>query len=225
MFGRRCDMKQAIEWFIAAMKAVPAHTISNCWAVCKICSIEQQLELDTGMRHNNRSGSTVAQSQAGVSPKDIEDLSQLLTQLSTGLSIDESSPLEMVDAVELIDLGIERESLYPPSYGEDEHEDDEDLDEELMPILDGEHLAIPVVEEGDVNEKEPTPLLTLAQAKEYSERLFDFVIANEEHMRPISDTDFIGLADHLRHSISRMNTTCSIRQVQITQFMLPSSSL
>ncbi len=115
MFGRRYDMKQAIEWFIATMKAIPAHTINNCWAVCKICSIEQQIELDTRMRHNNRScSSTLAQSQVGVSPKDIEDLSQLLTQLSTGLSIDESSPLEMVDAVELIDLGIERKSLYPP---------------------------------------------------------------------------------------------------------------
>ena len=45
-------------------------------------------------------------------------------------------------------------------------------------MLEGENNVINLSEVGEVDEQEPMPSLSLAQAKQYSERLFNFVSEN-----------------------------------------------
>ena len=71
-------------------------------------------ELETEHRHNNWSSSTTAQASAGVSPQTMEDLNTLLGKLSVGLSNNLEEPVQMADAVDLIDLPFEREVFDPP---------------------------------------------------------------------------------------------------------------
>jgi hypothetical protein len=221
----RCNIRQAIEWFMAAIKAVPDYTVKNCWAACKIMPLEHQQELETGVRHNNRPANTLARARAGVPADQIEELSQLLSQLSTGLSNDDSHKVSMVEAVDLLDLEFERECFDTPGiFDEDDGEDGEECDDL---VLGNEYGTIDVVVEGDTNDADPPPMLTLAQARDVSDRLFAFVTANTEHIERAGQSmgyDYVGVADTLRFAISRMQTTSSARQSSISEFMSEGNS-
>ena len=62
----RCNIRQAMEWFILALKGVSAETVRNCWVATKILTPAQMNELETGIRHNNRPAETRVRGLAGV---------------------------------------------------------------------------------------------------------------------------------------------------------------
>ncbi len=142
---------------MAALKSVPCHTVKNCWVACKILTMQQMLELETGDRHNYRSKSNAAAAAGGVSQQDIDELSAMLSKLGKSLAQDGHDAVKMIEAVDLIDMELERDVFDPPSGEVDMSEEDD----EPMGVLDSEEHAIILREVGDVDDKEPPPPLTL----------------------------------------------------------------
>jgi hypothetical protein len=82
-------------------------------------------------------------------------------------------------------------------------------------------------EVGEVDEKEPAPTLSLAQAKELSDELFYF--ASDNNILVIQagasrSADYVSVADTLRVAIQRMNVSKNTRQTSIYEFMTGSTS-
>ena len=71
------------------------------------------------------------------------------------------------------------------------------------------------------------PTLSLAQAKQYSERLFNFVSENNPLIMQAGTSrsaDYVSMADSLRFAISRMSISNNTRQTSISEFMTGSTS-
>ena len=157
-------------------------------------------DLETGERHNYMSNNTAAAATAGVSQQDIEDLSTLLSRLGRSLTQEGHNSVQMVDDVDLIDMELEREVLDPPALDMVDMSEEEQVeeDEEPMGLLEGEEHAITLREDGDVDDRDPPPSLTLSQAKEVSENLFAFV---SEHCALVTQAgtsmhdDYVAMAD------------------------------
>ncbi len=98
-----------MEWLITTMKSVPPHTVTNSWIACKILSLEQMHDLEVGVRRNGRNSLTSSQAAAGVSQEVIDELSSLLANLGKSLVVDKNHPNPMLEAVELLDMELERE--------------------------------------------------------------------------------------------------------------------
>jgi len=202
---------------MAAIKSVPCHTVKNCWVACKILTMQQMLELETGERHNYRSKSNATVATAGVSKQDIDELSAMLSKLGKSLAQDGHDAVKMIEAVDLIDMELEREVFDPPSGEVDMNEEDD----EPMRVLESEEHAITLREAGDVDDKEPPPPLTLIQAKDMSERLFAFVSDNCALVTQAGTrmhADYVDMADTLRFAIQRMSTSNNTRQTSISEF-------
>ncbi len=89
----------------------------------------------------------------------------------------------MIEAVELLDLEAERDVF--ENYGPGDEIKDE-KNEVALPMLEGENKVINLIEVGEVDEQEPMPTLSLSQAKQYSERLFNFVSENNPRIMQAS---------------------------------------
>ena len=100
---------------MAALKSVSSDTVRNCWIACKILTLHQMQDLETGERHNSRSKVTATAATAGVSTQDIEDLSSMLAKLGRSLSRDAHGCVHMIEAADLIDMELEREVFDPPT--------------------------------------------------------------------------------------------------------------
>ena len=120
------------------------------------------------------SKSSAAAATYEVSKQDIDELSAILSKLSKSLAQDSHDAVKMIEAVDLIDMEVEREVFDPLSGEVDMNE--EDL--EPMRVLESEEHAITLRDAGDVDNKEHPPPLTLIQDKDVSERLFAFVSDN-----------------------------------------------
>jgi hypothetical protein len=213
-----------MEWFITSLKAIPPNTVANCWIACKILTLNQMHDLETGIRHGYRDDLTRAQATAGVSQEVIDELSSLLMNLGKSLAVNKNYPLQMIEAVDLLDLEAEREVFDMCGPG-DEIEDEED--EVALPLLEGENNVINLSEVGEVDEQEPMPTLSLAQAKQYSERLFNFVSENNPLIMQAGTSrsaDYVSMADSLRFAINRMSISNNTRQTSISEFMTGSTS-
>lgn len=119
-----------MEWFIAAMKSVHSYTVKNCWIACKILTLPQIQELETWERHNNKTSTTVAGAVAGVSHQEIEELSVMLSNLGKCLSQRNNHAISMIEAVDLIDMELEREVFDPPTTEMDTSEQDQENDDD-----------------------------------------------------------------------------------------------
>ncbi len=89
-----------------------------------------------------------------------------------------------------------------------ERDQDNDDDDGHMGVLESEENAISICEGGDVDEKDPPPLLTLSQAKDVSEKLFVFVNENFALVKqagPRMHADYVDMADTLRFAQKRQH--------------------
>jgi hypothetical protein len=180
-------------------------------------------DLETGQRHNSRSRVTATAATAGVSPQDIEDLSSMLAKLGRSLSRDAHGCVQMIEAEDLIDMELEREVFDPPTTEIDTSEQDQENDDDdgHMGVLESEENAISIWEGGDVDEKDPPPLLTLSQAKDVSEKLFAFVSENCALVKQAGTrmhADYVDMADTIRFAIQRMSKSTNTRQASISEF-------
>jgi hypothetical protein len=107
--------RQAVEWFMAALKSVSCHTVKNGWVACKILTMHQILELETGERHNYMSESNAATATFGVSKQAIDELSAMLSKLGKSLAQNGHDVVKMIETVDLIDTELEREVFDPPN--------------------------------------------------------------------------------------------------------------
>jgi hypothetical protein len=98
----------------------------------------------------------------------------MLSTLGKLLAKDGHDVVKMVNAVDLIDMELEGEVFNPPG----EELDINEAGLAPMRVLESELPAITFREAGDVDDKDPPPLLTLFQFKDMSERLFAFASDN-----------------------------------------------
>ncbi len=130
----------------------------------------------------------------------------------------------MIEAVDLIDMELEKEVFHPPATegGMIEQDCDNEDDEEAMRVvLTCEEHGIDTFEDGDVDEKDPKPIITLAQAKDMSEKLFAFVGENCALVKQDGTklcADYVGMADTLRFTIQRMSASRNTRQTSISEY-------
>ena len=138
----------------------------------------------------------------------------------------------MLEVVELLDMELEREVLEDHSLmGElesvDSDVDEKDDDEIMSSTLEVETNVIKLIEEGEVDDKEHAPTLTLAKAKDLAEKLFNFVSENNLLIIQAGTSriaDYMSMADTLRFAINRMNVSKSTGQTSISEFMTGSTS-
>ena len=184
----------------------------------KILTPAHMDELETGLRHNNRPAETRVRGLAGVALADIDELSSLLDRLGVALSTDPSTPIPMIGPFDLLDMEVEMQVIDDDREAEEEQEIEiEEMDEDSPPI-------IALHETGDVDDAEPQPVLTLAEAKNSAERLFQFVTENLDFLRQSgssSSADYFEMMDTVRYAIQRMTQTSNTRQASITQFFTP----
>jgi hypothetical protein len=187
-------------------------------------------DLEIGVRRNNRDSSTRAHATAGVSQEVIDELSSLLSNLGKSLAVNKSNPIPMLEAVELLDMELEREVFEHHSVvGDMEADGESDVNdnEYKTSMLEGETNAIKLCEVGEVDDKEPSPTMSLAQAKDMTEKLFNFVSENNLLIIQAGTSrsaDYVGMADALRFAIQRMNISKATRQTSMSEFMTGSTS-
>ena len=103
-----------------------------------------------------------------------------------------------------------------------DHDSGNEGDEEAaMAVLTCEEHGIDTFEEGDVNEKDPIPTITLAQANYMSEKLFTFVsesCALAKQAGTKLNADYVDMDDTIRFTIQRMSTSCNTRQASISEY-------
>jgi hypothetical protein len=82
-----------------------------------------------------------------------------------------------------------------------EQDCDYEDDDEAMRVLLCEEHGIDTFEDGHVDDKDPKPTITLAQAKDMSEKLFAFVSENCALVKQAGtklNADYVDMADTLR---------------------------
>ena len=170
-------------------------------------------DLEVGVRRSRRESLTSSHATTGVSDEVIDELSSHLANLGKSLAVNKNHPIPMLEAVELLDMELEREVFEHHSVMGEMESVDSDVDEEdddgipsLM--LEGETNVIKLIEEDEVDNKEHALTLTLAQAKDLTEKLFYLV--SEDNLLIIQagtsrSADYMSMAVTLRFSINRMN--------------------
>ena len=124
----------------------------------------------------------------------------------------------MATVEDLIEMPAEQAIVCPldeNSAAIEDTPDDEEEDETDEAMID-------IRQDVDVDDVEPLPPLTLAQAKEYAERMFEFVSLNREQVQIAGCTDqrdFLRDADALRDAIGSMHITNNTRQTSILSWM------
>jgi hypothetical protein len=167
---------------------------------------------------------TVVGAVAGVSHQEIEELSAMLLNLGKRLSQRNNHAISMIEAVDLIDMELEREVFDPPATegGMIEQDCDYEDDEKAMRVLTCEEHDMDTFEDGDVDDKDPKPTITLAQAKALSEKLFAFVNENcalvKQANTKLNNADYVDMADILRFTIQRMSSSRNTRQTSISEY-------
>lgn len=121
----RCNIRQSMEWFMAALMEVTPATVVNCWVASKILTPAQMHDLETGLRHNGRAASSEGLgNSSSVPPAVLSDLADMLSKLSTKLSADPNNPVRMADAIDILDMPMEREVFDPPAGCDDDDQED-----------------------------------------------------------------------------------------------------
>ena len=218
----RCNIRQAMEWFVLATKDVSEATVRNCWVATKILTPVQMHELETGIKRGNREASIAASAIARVTSEQMDELTNLLAKLGTSLAAEPDKPVEMADAFDLLDMEAEREVTEPPAIGArlaDESANDEELSEDLPG--DCQEGIIALVDEGDIDEMEPPRVISLRQAKDVCNQLYAFVSENAVDVARARTQESINYMRHIdivRAAIHRMTVTTSHRQSNITTF-------
>jgi len=147
----------------------------------------------------------------------------MLLNLGKCMSQRNNHAISMIEAVVLIDMELEREVFGPHAIegGMIEQDCDYEDDEEAMRGLTCEEHGIDTFEDGDVDDKDPKPTITLAQAKDMSEKLFAFFGENCALVKQASSSklnaDYVDMADTLRLTIQRMSSSCTTRQTSISE--------
>lgn len=226
----KCNIRQAIEWFMSALGMVSPSTIRNCWIKTQILTPTQAQDLATGERHNRRMAynESASNPNACVPESVIEELADLLANLGKGLSVDPQVPVQMLEAVELLDLPMERVVTDPPEtvFNQDSGATDgsqDDIEETEDPTLGSSYPGELIdMDDTDLNDLEPdTPHVTLQKAREAAETLYTFVSLNHDLIdKAAAARDFNSLlkADTMRYALQRMHTTVSTRQASLFEF-------
>ncbi len=148
----------------------------------------------------------------------------MVSKLGKCLSQDKSHDVSMVDAVDLIDIELERDVFDLPATGRGviDHDSDNEGDEEAaMAALTCEEHGIDTFEERGVDEEDPTPKITLAKAKDMSEKSFEFVSENcalDKQAGTKLNADYMDMADIIRFTIQRMSISQNTREASISEY-------
>jgi hypothetical protein len=207
----KCNVRQAMEWFMQALREVPAETVKNCWIKTGILSPAQNADLSTGVRHNNR---VACDERVGLPASIVEDLSALLMDMGKKVS-STSIPIAMASLAELVDMHSEREVFDTPSSTCQVSEavgDDEDDDGDLL---------CQIEDDVDVDEIDPLPPFTLDEVKVAMDRVYEFVCIHKPFVQRAGRSnlrDYAKDADALRDAITSMNVTSHTVQPMITSF-------
>ena len=190
----KCNVRQAMEWFMQSLREVPTETVKNCWIKTGILSPAQNANLSTGVRHNNR---VACDERVGLPTSIIDDLSALLMDMGKKVS-NTSVPIPMASLAELVDMHLEREvfETISSTLVGDVVGDDEDGDDGLLSQID---------DDVDVDEIDPLPPFTLDEAKLAMERVYEFVYIHKPFVQRAGRSnlrDYAKDADALRDALA-----------------------
>ena len=209
------SIKDAIIWTMAAIRAVSAITIINCWRKTEILPASIAADLDTGL---NRGG-TRERPSASVEDAVIFDLSEMLTKLSTALAIDKDHPIRLLSAEELLSLPGEKVVEAMPwvttTHGEkreeQQHDDITHHDEECV-----------IVEEetSSVDDNPPPRAPSLPEARAHAVALQNFLSQNVDFLPngPRSGKELASSMDDVVYQLERMLVTARTQQTSLTQW-------
>lgn len=217
----KCDVRQAMEWFVAALHQVPAEAIRNCWLATKILSPSQTLELrdlSSGVRHNGRPAHNESRSNPSACVPDdlLQELSGLLSELSFKLASSPDASVPMCDVMDTLDLPIERQVFDPPHMNSVEDDDEADGEEDDDAAEPRQRALLDI----DIDEQEPERVMTIADAKIAAAKLFAFVSENGAAFNRIvgtktRTTNGVLLMDAIREGVDRMVVTTQTRQATL----------
>ena len=226
----RANVRQAMEWFMMALVETSVDVVKNCWVATKILTPAMNQELATGLRHNNRVArdESLANPKACVPESVIDELSTMLTNLGKSLSTDPNQPVAMIDAVDMLDLPMEREVFDPPVLSAEEVDAQEAAAQETPDeSASGNDAVDPVdpnmiaLEDVDVDDLEPSSKpVTLEEGRAAVETLFAFLTENAEGVERATPSGFNALfsVDTVRFALQRMCTSAATRQQSIRRY-------
>ena len=221
----RANVRQAMEWFMMALVEVSPEAVKNCWISTKILTPGMNHSLETGVRHNNRA----ARSESSANPKAcvpdavIDELSAMLSNIGKKISVDPKNPVEMVNAVDILDMPMEREVFDPPALTSAQLAEESSVVDDAAPAAPDDEVDDNIIELDDVdaNDLEPSSKpVTSEEARASVETLFTFLTENVDGIRRSTPEDFNALysVDTMRLALQRMCTSAATRQQSLTAY-------
>lgn len=222
----KCTIRQAMEWFMFAVNQCTPEAVRNCWIATKILTPAQMEDLATGVRHNNRVAFNESRANVNASVSDVllDELNGMLSALSVGLAADVSKPVRMVDAVDLLDMPLEREVFEPPAQAAADTDEPEETVDEIEHTEDDNVAMVPLDMDVDVDEMEPERAPTLQEVRGLVEKVFLFVTENAERVNAsvmVRDYNSLFAVDILREGLAAMHTSNRTRQASVREFFPP----
>eukprot|EP00873_Tetraselmis_striata_P037157 jgi/Tetstr1/457421/TSEL_004207.t1 len=95
----------------------------------------------------------------------------MLSALSVGLAADVSKPVRMVDAVDLLDMPLEREVFEPPAQAAADTDEPEETVDEIEHTEDDNVAMVALDMDVDVDEMEPERAPTLQEVRGLVEKV------------------------------------------------------
>ena len=187
----------------------------------KILSPTQAEDLRSGVRRNNRVASDEA---SGLPSHIVDELSDMLKKMGQRMALPDHPPVQMASLNELLDIVEERVIEEPPAV-----EVIANVGDEVEVDHDGEDVQDDFESEVEVNDVEPPPPLSLCEAREYANRLFEFVTISKDFIKRAgtsSSRDYPRDLDVLSQALANVRETSSTRQTSLLSWMsrAPSSS-
>jgi hypothetical protein len=191
--------------------------IKNCWIKTNIFNPIQSEKLRSGVRCNNR---VASDESSGLPPKIVDSLFDMLKNMGRKLALPNNPPIAMASDNELLDMAIERIIEAPPLVMDasrivvEEVEDDVDEQEDFASDL-------------EVDEVEALPPLSLREARDYCNRLLEFVTINHHFVKregPRNNHhDYIRDLDAISQALDSMRETNSTRQSSLMSWVVRAS--
>eukprot|EP00873_Tetraselmis_striata_P032869 jgi/Tetstr1/453133/TSEL_040155.t1 len=183
-------------------------------------------DLATGVRHNNRVAFHESRANVNASVSDVllDELNGMLSALSVGLAADVSKPVRMVDAVDLLDMPLEREVFEPPAQAAADTDEPEETVDEIEHTEDDNVAMVPLDMDVDVDEMEPERAPTLQEVRGLVEKVFLFVTENAERVNAsvmVRDYNSLFAVDIMREGLAAMHTSNRTRQASVREFFPP----
>eukprot|EP00873_Tetraselmis_striata_P038600 jgi/Tetstr1/458864/TSEL_004373.t1 len=141
-----------------------------------------------------------------------------------GLAADVSKPVRMVDAVDLLDMPLEREVFEPPAQAAADTDEPEETVDEIEHTEDDNVAMVPLDMDVDVDEMEPERAPTLQEVRGLVEKVFLFVTENAERVNAsvmVRDYNSLFAVDILREGLAAMHTSNRTRQASVREFFPP----